>query len=264
MSMSTGLVAVSEYIPKREALFVKVDMSDYLIDYYLHRKEHAPDTHHEHDVKLKDLIACFAVHLAARTAREVHAWTVHLAGATPYSLFVTGSTGDMDDAGVARGFIVGNVLTDNIRETKVNAIHAQFTNRGRTFNSMVQCDSADIPRMVEQFYEQSEQYPLRIQLSDDSDTALGVVALPEYDDEWIRAVGFEELSSSDAIERSHMRTCQFEFRCDCSPQKLIPFFQAMTPGDLEELYGDDQELDITCPRCGKHFSVSRSDLRTEH
>jgi molecular chaperone Hsp33 len=170
----------------------------------------------------------------------------------------------MDDTGVARGFIVGNVLTDNIRETKVNAIHAQFTNRGRTFNSMVQCDSGDIPRMVEQFYAQSEQYPLRIELADDSDTARGIVALPEYDDEWIRAVGFEELNTSDAIERSHMRTCQFEFQCDCSPQKLIPFFQAMTPRDLEELYGNDQELDITCPRCGKHFSVSRSDLRTEH
>jgi molecular chaperone Hsp33 len=185
-------------------------------------------------------------------------------GDTPYSLFVTGSTGDMDESGIARGFIVGNVLTDNIRDTRVNAIHAQFTNRGRTFNSMVQCDSANIARMVEQFYAQSEQYPLRIELSDDSDTAQGVVALPEYDDEWIRKISFEELSTSDAVERSHMRTCNFEFQCECSPEKLIPFFQAMTPRELEELYGEDQELDISCPRCGRHFFVSRCDLRTEH
>jgi len=262
--MAAGLIVVSEYIPKREALFVKVDMSDYLIDYYHHRKEHAPDTLAEHDAKLKDLIACFAVHLAARTARETHAWTIHLAGSNPYSLFVTGSTGDMDDTGLARGYIVGNVLTEDIRDTKVNAIHAQFTNRGRTFNSMVQCDSGEIPRMVEQFYEQSEQYPMRIVLSNDSDTAQGVVALPEYDEEWVRGVSFEELSGSDTLERSLMRTCSFEFQCDCSVAKLMPFFQSMTSAELNELYGADKELDISCPRCGQHFWVSRDDLRTEH
>jgi molecular chaperone Hsp33 len=170
----------------------------------------------------------------------------------------------MDDNGVARGFIVGNVLTENIRPTQVNAIHAQFTNRGNTYNSMVQCDSDDIVKMVEQFYQQSEQYPFRIELSDTSDTAVGLVALPEYDEEWIRSVSFKDLNDPQLIEKSLMRTCSFGFECDCSPQKLIPFFQAMTASELEELYGDDKELAVTCPRCAKQFLVGRADLRTEH
>ena len=53
--MSSGLIAASEYIPKREALIVKVDASDYLIDYYLHRRTYAPDTNPVHDEKLKEL-----------------------------------------------------------------------------------------------------------------------------------------------------------------------------------------------------------------
>lgn len=261
--MTSGLIAISEYIPKREGLLVKVDMSDYLIDYYHHRQQVAPDTRPEHDAQLKDLIACFAIHLSARTARETHAWTVHIVADEPYSLFVTGNTGEIEDSGVARGFIVGHILTDNIRHTDVNSIHAQFTSRGQAFTSMVRCDSSDVRKMVEQFYQQSEQHPLRIVLSDTSDTALGLVALPEYDEEWIASVDVEMLASGGDDGRSHLRTCQFSFACDCSPDKLIPFFRTLSKESLEELYGSDEELLITCPRCGRQFRIHRADIPPE-
>jgi molecular chaperone Hsp33 len=258
--MSKGLVAVTDYIPKCEALFISVDTSDYLIDYYLHRKTHAPDTDPAHDEKLKELITCFAVHLSARTSTETHAWTVHLVADTPYSLFVTGNTGVIDESGIAHGFIVGHILTDHIRHTDVNSIHAQFSNRGRSFKSLVRCDTNDIPRMVEQFYSQSEQYPLRLKLSDNSDTAIGLVALPEFDEEWIRSVDISSVATETDITRSPMRTVHFAFSCDCSADKLLPFFRSMSPDAVKELYGDDQELQITCPRCGKQFGIHRSEV----
>jgi hypothetical protein len=261
-NMSTGLVAISEYIPKREALLVRVDLSDYLIDYYLHRKDFAPETTYEHDSKLKELITCFAVLLCARTATETHAWTAHIAALPPYSLFVTGNTGIMDDSGVAHGFLVGHVLTDNIRDADTHSIHAQVSNRGKTFNSHVLCDSSNVARMVTQFYERSEGYPLRLLLSETSDTAIGLVALPEYDAEWIQSVDLEELAASKTVEKSLMRTCHFAFSCDCSPAKLLPFFRSMSVEALEELYENDTELKITCPRCGKQFGISREELTT--
>lgn len=258
--MSPGLIAISEYIPKREALLVRVDMSDYLIDYYLHRKDHAPNTTPEHDSKLKELIACFSIHLSARTAQETHAWTAHISARDPYSIFVTGNTGIMDESGIAHGFLVGHVLTDNIRHADVNSIHAQLSHRGKTFNSMVQCDSAIVPHMVTQFYEQSEGYPIRLLLSETSDTALGLVALPEFDLDWLLHVDVEELASSTSVEKSLMRTCHFAFSCDCSPAKLLPFFRSMSVDALEELYGNDSHLHITCPRCGKQFQVGRDEV----
>jgi redox-regulated HSP33 family molecular chaperone len=261
--MASGLIATSEYIPKKEGLLVRVDMSDYLIDYYLHRKEVAPDTDPAHDAKLKDLIACFAIHLSARTGRETHAWTVHIVADSPYSLFVTGNTGEIDETGVARGFIVGHILTDHIRHTDVSSIHAQFTGRGQTFTSIVRCDTSDIRLMVEQFYEQSEQHPIRIVLSDTSDTAIGLVALPEYDDEWIRSIDVGKLVENTEVERSPLRSVEFSFACDCSPQKLIPFFQTLSKEALADLYGADEELQITCPRCGKQFEIHRRDLMPE-
>lgn len=262
--MSKGLVATSKYIAKREALFVQVDTSDYLIDYYLHRKEHAPDTTYEHDQKLKELITCFAVHLSGRTAQETHAWTVHLVSDTPYSLFVTGNTGILEDSGIAHGFLVGHILTENIRHTDVNSLHAQFTNRGRSFNSMVRCESNDIREIVEKFYSQSEQYPLRIKLSDNSDTALGLIALPEYDEEWIKDVDLDKIDEEltvAGVEATAVRSCHFAFKCDCSPEKLAPFFRSLDDDALNDLYRGDTELSITCPRCGKGFSLPREVVR---
>lgn len=258
--MQTGLVTIADYLPKREALLVQVNMSDYLFDYYHHRQTYAPNTNPEHDAKLKDLIACFSIYLSARTAQETHAWTVHLVADEPYSLFVTGTTGELDETGVAKGFIVGNILTEHIRHTDVNSIHAQCTRRGKTHTSLVQCDSNDIRRMVEQFYEQSEQHPARLLLSDVSDTALGLVALPEYDEAWIRSADVEQVQNDTAIERSRMRTCSFAFACDCSPEKLLPYFRGLNSEELQDLYGADQELLITCPRCSKQFAIARSQV----
>src|SRR5437868_7137630 len=104
--MSPGLIAISEYLPGRESQYVRIDMSDYLLDYYAHRQQFFPDTTRELDERLKDLIACFAIHLASRTARENHAWTLHMVAAQPYSLFVTGDSGGMTKEGVFRGSIV--------------------------------------------------------------------------------------------------------------------------------------------------------------
>lgn len=254
------LVAKSEYIPKREGLLVRIDMSDYLIDYYMHRKDVAPQTDPIHDEKLKELIACFAIHLSARSAKETHAWTVHIVADTPYSLFVTGNTGEIDSTGVNRGYIVGHILTDHIRHTDVNSIHAQYSGKGGSFTSMVRCDAVTIAGMVEEFYTQSEQHPLRIKLSDNSDTALGLVALPEYDPEWITSIDIDEAATSSEIIRSPLSTTTFAFACDCSAEKLLPFFNSLTQASLDELYGEDQELQINCPRCGRTFPIKRCDL----
>jgi len=256
-----ALTTTGTYIPHYQALLVNLDMGEYLIDYYLHRKDYAPHTSPEHDTKLKELITCFAIHLTSRSAVETHAWTVHILAEQPYSLFVTGSTGDSDATGISHGYIVGHVLTENIRHADVNAIHAQVTSRGNTHRSLVKCDTSIIREMVEQFYDQSEQHPLRALLSETSDTAIGLIGLPDSDEEWIRTADLAAVSNSTDLEKSPMRACEFEFSCSCSPEKLIPYFRSLPEESLLELYGEDDVLQISCPRCGKHFAVRREDIR---
>jgi len=248
------LYSTSDYIPGREALFVKVDLSNYLIDYYLHRKDVVPKATPEQDEKLKELIACFAIHLAAKSPVEEHAWSVHLVSADPYSLFVTGSTGVLDPSGKGTGAIVGNVLTENIRHTDVNSLHAQVvTKDGSVFKSYVSSEEGEISKIVEAFYKQSEQNPLRINYSLTTDVSTGLIALPKWDRDWFRTADLQKLDTEENLKR--MRDCGFEFKCDCSPQKLLPYFRSLDEKTLEELYGEDKELIITCPRCGEHFAI---------
>ena len=86
------------------------------------------------------------------------------------------------------------------------------------------------------------------------------MALPEFDEEWIRSVDISSVATATDITRSPMRTVHFAFSCDCSADKLLPFFRSMSPDAVKELYGDDQELQITCPRCGKQFGIHRSEV----
>lgn len=256
--MPNSLISTSYYLPDRESLLVQIDMSDYLIDYYLHRKGIASLTTFEQDQKLKELIACFAIHLASRPPGEDHAWTVHLVATKPYSLFATGSTGLLDPEGQGRGTIVGNVLTDNIRHTDVNSLHAQYTiSSGKVFKSYISSESSEISTMVETFYRQSEQNPLRVFYSKTSDKSQGIVALPGWDKEWFNLVGPDELANFKFETLRRMRSCNYDFYCDCSPEKLIPFFNSLSDEAINELYGADPELVITCPRCGKYFSIDR-------
>lgn len=256
--MRYELTTTSEYIRSKEVFLIQISMSDYLLEYYAHRGVFAPNTSPEHDAKLKDAMAAFSIHLTARTLLETHAWTLHMVADEPYSLFVTGSTGELDEHGVARGFLVGHVLTEHIRHSDINAFHAQFSYRGKTFRSFVQSESSAIDKMVEHYYEQSEQRPIRIFLSPDSDTAIGLAALPGFDPEWFESVDLQGLVKDTTLERVPMRRCAFEFKCDCSADKLLPFFRSLPEKELHELYGEDDVLVISCPRCGKRFEIPRS------
>src|SRR5690242_7846930 len=96
--MANPLVCTTEYVAEREALLLRVDMSDYLVDYYLHRKKVAPDTTPEQDEKLKELIAFFAMHLTLHSSAQSHGWTMQVVSEPPYSLFVTGSINTGQDS----------------------------------------------------------------------------------------------------------------------------------------------------------------------
>lgn len=263
MNQSNPLTFSTAYLPDWEALLVRVDLSAYLIDYYLHRKEVAASMTAEQDEKLKDLIACFAIHLAAHSAAQSHAWTLHMVASPPYSLFVTGSLQPIDSSS-SSGYLVGNVLTDSVRHTDVNSLHAQFSERGgEVFRSYVQSESSDVAKIVEHFYGQSEQNALRLHLSRTSDTATGLVALPGCDPSWLASVDLELLESDANVQKKAMRSGSMSFSCDCSPEKLLPFFRSLPEEKVEELYDGDDELIINCPRCGRSFAVGRAAVEDE-
>ena len=182
------------------------------------------------------------------------AWTLLMRSSEPYSLFVTASP--------AEKMLVGQVIVDNIRHTDVNIFHAQMSGKkGEVSNSSVLCQSTDVEKMVEEYYQQSEQLPLKVSLLRDSDMALALVGMPEVDLGWFEENEPEEIYTN-LSDFSHklMKQCEFSYFCNCSPEKLLPFLKKIPKVELEELYGDDPKIVVNCPRCGKNFEMSREEL----
>ena len=244
----------SYHLPEKHALILHGDMSDYLIDYYLNLKDNNITLQPGHDHQLKQLLACLGIHITLRSPDESIAWTIHLRGKEPYSLFATGSSAD--------SFLVGQALYENIRHTDMSIFHSQVSRKkGTSSKSIVKNESDDICELVEAFYRQSEQLHLKLEFSKTSDEVFALVSMPEFDETWFESIGAQEaFNKLDQFEHKLMKSCQFKFYCDCSVEKLLPFLSSVKQETLEELYGSDTELFVSCPRCGKRFVVDRQDV----
>ncbi|MCB0344716.1 MAG: Hsp33 family molecular chaperone HslO [Bdellovibrionales bacterium] len=246
------LRVISRYIRKYDCLLVDCDMSDYLIDYYLNAKEMGIKIEAEHDEQLKRYLACLAMHLTTRPAGETIAWTVHLPSEEPYTIFLTGSSSE--------SYLIGRVIYENVAATNSYILHSQVVREvGDASKSLVQGLDASTKSMVENFYRQSEQVAVKVAFIENSDKAAMLVATPGHDEEW-----FEQADPAKVIgeitnfDHRVMRTAGFRFACNCSAEKLLPFFQSIDRETLADLYQDDQVLTIDCPRCGRSFEIEKA------
>ncbi len=247
----------SFYLPQKNVLVVESDISDFLIDYYIHLKNSGQKPSVQRDNKLKELFSCLACHLGIRPPEETAAFTLHMHAEKPFSLFASGNA--------KMEFIVGHVIEENIRHTDINMFHVQTIKSGQSYTSAVRCETEEIKEMFESYYAQSEQLPVKIFFIKNSDKAVAIAAMPEYDQEWFDSIGNKYPEEKlNALEQSPMRTYFFKYKCDCSVEKLLPYFKNLDEEKIEELYDGDKELIIGCPRCGRKFPMGREELaRTE-
>lgn len=235
-------------------MLVHCNFADFLIDYYIDRKQKQDQDSPERNQKLLQLMAGAALHITVRSPEESVAWTLLLQDEQPYSVFVTASPSE--------NILVGQILTENIRHTDINIFHSQISrSKGKVSNSSIRCEVDDIELMVETFYEKSEQLPLKASLLRDNDDAIILVGMPQVDMGWFEqnepAQVFDELES---YSPKLMKQCNFRFACNCSAEKLLPYLRAVSKEQLEELYGDDENIVVNCPRCGKNFGIKRTML----
>ena len=243
----------SLYLPEKNVLVVESDISNFLIDYYIHLKNSNQKPSVEKDDKLKELFSCLACHLCIRPPEETVAFTLHMHAEQPYSLFASGSA--------KQEFIVGHVIEENIRHTDINMFHVQTIKAGNSYTSAVRCETEEIKEMFESYYKQSEQLPAKIFFIKNSDKAIAIAAMPDYDQEWFDSIGSQYPSEEiEKLNQSPMRTYVFNYKCDCSPEKLLPYFKTLNEEKIDELYGEDSELIIGCPRCGRKFAMGREIL----
>jgi molecular chaperone Hsp33 len=242
----------SVFVRHRNVLLLRADFGAIYTGYYLHLMEQRLRNQARLDQLLKDMIACFSLHLVSRPWAETIAWTVNLR-APRANLFVTGSSTAEE--------ITGRVFTEDVREPDQNYFYSQTTTpngREPRLSSLIVDDNEPID-WVAQYYMQSEQRPGRAFHLGGDEYAL-LAAQPDFDREWFETATAESISNiADNEETKLLETRQLRFHCGCTLGRILPVLGSWKERQ-EELFDGEDQITIQCPRCAASYSVFRDML----
>ena len=224
---NASIVEVRTYFVRgRNALVARADFGPLYIDYYLHRADHDLVYENDHDAMLKEALAALTLHLASRPGR-----------------------------------VAGRLFTEDVREFAKNLMIGQTTRPNQPpVQSLVEFNSDGIFPAVEQYYAQSEQRLARLFNYEDEDVVM-ISAQPDCDEAWLAALTEDDIRTLDATEQlSLLEQRTYIWECGCSVERLYPILGKLAEGDLDEVFGGQEIITLTCPRCGARYRAAREQF----
>lgn len=169
------------------------------------------------------------------------------------NLFVTGDN--------RRGIIVGQIFTDNVKNDGRNLLYADVVReRGESRRSAIQFGAAEPFAVIEEFYSQSEQRPARYFRFGPEDFVM-ISAQPGCDLDWFNALDDEKVRSLDETETlSLLEQRSYRWGCGCTQDRMFSILAPIMRTDPKGLFGEEDVLRISCPRCGALHTITREAL----
>ena len=120
---------------------------------------------------------------------------------------------------------------------------------------------------VEQYFSEVDQTKTRLVIGADGEGVL-VRSLPDGDFDTIRDLSEDALFAfvNNAIatgDGKEVGEVLVFYECRCSETMISGMIENMHEPDRQDLFGDSQQLEIECPRCGRGYTVKRTE-RTIH
>lgn len=247
-----GLEIRTYFVRGRNALVARADFGELFVDYYLHQGQYG--NHHlpVHDEMLKEALAALALHCAARPWSESWAWTIHFTDPL-LNLFVAGDN--------RRGGVVGQLFTDKVKDDgKPIFIAEMVRERGESRRSVVEIEESDVFRSAERFYAMSEQRPGRYFRFGPEEFVM-VAAQPQCDQQWFESLDEEAIRVLDQKEElSLLEQRHYKWDCGCSQERMLGVLAPVMRSGPEELFGGEESMRMSCPRCGARYVVTREAL----
>lgn len=250
---NASLVEVRTYFVRgRNALVARADFEPLYIDYYLHRADHDLQYENANDAMLKDALAALTLHLASRPQDESCGWTLNF-HEPRLNLFVTGAS--------RPGRVAGRVFTEDVREFEKNLFIAQTTRANHPpVQSLVEFSTNDLFTAIQEFYAQSEQRLTRLFRYEDEDIVM-ISAQPDCDEAWLTGLTAEDIRDLDQKETlSLLEERSYRWECGCTVDRLYPVLGKLGARDIEDVFGGEEVITLTCPRCGARYRVTREQF----
>lgn len=250
---SHGAEVTVDFIRHRNVLLAQADLGPLFVDYYLHQADHQLRPEPAHDALLKQGLAAFTLHCAARPRHEHLAWTISLQEPR-LNLFFAGDNEDCT--------VTGRLFTENVREAPRNIFFSELMPRrgAEKRRSVVNFDGADLFHAVETFYATSEQRPARcFDLGEDRFAML--FSHPDCDEAWLARVQLDDvraLAATETLARIERRS--YRWHCGCEQRRILGVLAPAARADMAGLFGDRELIHVQCPRCAASHAISREAM----
>lgn len=242
------------FVRGRNALLCAADFGPLFMDLHLHLGGLGVVLDPSAAERLKLLLAVLTLHAAARPRAETLAWTVHFEDER-VNLFAVAEN--------PTGCVTGQIFDRMVRSVHGNVLHAETAAaHGARRRSSVDFFGG-VLEAAAAYFRQSEQRAVRFFELGGDDFAL-LSAQPDCDLPWLEDLIAEDVA--DVIRedvRPPMETRIYRFECGCSPERIAAAIGPAVRGDLDGLFGDEDVVRVSCPRCGLAHELGRGDFGTD-
>jgi hypothetical protein len=117
---------------------------------------------------------------------------------------------------------------------------------------------------VEQYFSEVDQTRTRLEIREDGDGIL-VHALPGGNFDAVKDISSDQLFMhlDNAIGAGGVKALDevlLFYECRCSDDVIIRMIENMAERDRKDLFGDLKHVEIECPRCGRKYTMARTDI----
>ncbi len=231
-------------------LVVLGDFPEVVVSKRLYEERHGiPEVEGNERETLERIMAAACLAAVSLAQRESWGWTLTLSG-SPHGFF----------CGVEpEGMICGTVQE---APRKKGSVHLQRQKAGGPLmESHYSPNNEDPVAAVQRYFEQVEQVRTRIALGPDGSGVL-VQALPEGDFDRVADLGDEEMirlccQKARSGEFMALQEVLLFYECRCDDGMIQDMINALPDAERAELWGDEKELSIQCPRCARKYVMKK-------
>ena len=253
MTTPEAMTRVTSYIvDDRDGLLLMADFSPLFSEMSAHFQRYDLNYDVLLEQLLRDGLVALSMHLLTRPGDEKVGWTISIQQPR-LNLFFVGESGD--------GRVVGRPFEGGVEPRDENLFVSQVVRQhGQQHQSTLDVEGVDIFAMVEEFYRRSEQKEGRF-FHDGPRVAL-LQALPGEDEQWVKRVAAEEVFAlPDKESTRHLCERTVHLYCGCDLAKILSVVSSTYGTDQEDLFGEDDAVEIECPRCGRRYFLGRQEYQ---
>ena len=237
--------------PERDASIARGSFDRLFSTYLKHARKWTAQPGGEMESMMTSGLAAATLDLALRPPDEFTAWTLNIKD-PPLNFFFCGDNAEF--------IVTGRVFIRDVQTADSSRLFVESQRpKRKPTQSSVDVDGMDVLDIFGQFYDRSEQLPSRFHRMPEDEFVL-IRGLPQVDEEWLRSL--DAKNTQKYIQGDFTQTDEriYRFRCGCNFKTILKVVRGMYKDNAEELFLGEEKVEVSCPRCGRHWWLSRKEF----